>query len=125
MFREQLGTRDDARLAEGRQAHRLRRIELGVLERSQAHEAVHQRLAGARPVDVDLIAQARPRPAGKRALDRWLLAAAGRRRGHGSSSSSVDWKPHADDLPRAGSFGHDRHAARRVDRRPIVDRYAH
>src|SRR5271165_132052 len=39
MFREQLSTGDDARLAERRQAHGLPRIEFGVLERSKSCDA--------------------------------------------------------------------------------------
>ena len=57
VLREQLGTRDDAWLAECRQSHRLRRVELRVLECGQPCDAVHQARRELRPIDVDLIAK--------------------------------------------------------------------
>ena len=78
VFREQLSTRDDARLAKRRQAHCLCRIELRVLECSQPCDAVHQDWWEVRPVDVDLITQHDLNEFGKHALDRWFFAAAGR-----------------------------------------------
>jgi hypothetical protein len=50
-----LGARDDARLAECRQAHRLRPIEFGILERCQTNEPRRQSGRKLRSVDVDLI----------------------------------------------------------------------
>ena len=122
MFREQLGTGDDAWLAERRQAHGLRRIELGVLERGQPCDAVHQRRRKLRPVDVDLIAQHDLDRVGKLALDRRFLAAAGRRRGPWLIVLFRRGKPHAENLSRGGSFGHDREQlAPRQARRSLTD----
>src|SRR5271165_2732763 len=78
VFREQLDTRDDAWLAKRRQAHCLCRIELRILECGQPCDAVHQGWREVRPVDVDLITQYDLDQIGKRALDRWFFAAAGR-----------------------------------------------
>jgi hypothetical protein len=81
MLREQLGTGNDARLAERWQAHGLRRIELGVLECGEPCNAVHKSSRQPRAIDVDLIAQHDLDRVGEFALDRWLLAAPGRERG--------------------------------------------
>ena len=57
VLRKFLGTGDDARLVVGRQAHRLRLVELGILKCGQPDEAIvqtgWQRIFG----DVDLIAE--------------------------------------------------------------------
>ena len=87
---EQLGTRDDAWLAERRQSHRLRRVELRILKCGQTYDAVDQRWRELRPIDVDLIAKHDLDRFGHRALDRLLLVAAGRGAAQGSSSSSVE-----------------------------------
>jgi hypothetical protein len=54
-MREILGARDDAWLAIGRKPHRLRFVELGILERSEPKQSVSK--SGMQPLlgDVDLI----------------------------------------------------------------------
>ena len=62
-----------------------------------------------RSIDVDLIAQHDLDRVRKRALDRWFLAPPGRRCSPRLVILVRRRKPHADNLSRSGSFGHDRH----------------
>ena len=57
VVRQQFGAADDAGSAEGRQAHRLVAVELGILECGQTGEPVDQGGRETAPVDVHLIAQ--------------------------------------------------------------------
>lgn len=57
VLRMLFGTGDDARLVVGRQSHRLRFVELGILERSDSQQAIPQRCGQAVFGDVDLIGQ--------------------------------------------------------------------
>ena len=57
VMRKILGARDDARLVVGRQPHRLRFVELGILKRRQPKQAVSKSRRQAFLGDVDLIAE--------------------------------------------------------------------
>ena len=77
------GTGDDARLVVGRQAHRLRLVELGILKCSQPDQAIaqtgRQRVLG----DIDLIAENQLEAFGQRPGERRFCSAARGRRGPG------------------------------------------
>ena len=57
VMREILGARDDARLVVRRKPHRLRFVELGILERSEPKQSVSKSRMQALLGDVDLIAK--------------------------------------------------------------------
>ena len=57
VLREVLGAADDARLVPHRHPHRLRLVELGVLERRQPDQAIGQRLRQLGLLEIDQIGQ--------------------------------------------------------------------
>ena len=79
MLGEQLGTRDHARLAKGRQPHRLSRVEFRILKGRETDQTIDERWRQGAPVDVHLIAQDHLDPLRHLADDR-LLGFSPRRR---------------------------------------------
>jgi hypothetical protein len=83
MQRMLLGAGDHAWLAEGRQTHRLRPVELGILERRQPQQAIVQGGWQPLPGKVDRVAKDQFQALGQRPADWSFGTAARRRRGPG------------------------------------------
>ncbi len=97
MLGEQLRTGNHARFAKGRQPHRLRGIEFGVLKCCETDQTIDQRRRQRAPIDVHLIAQDHLDPLRDLADDR-LLGSSPRRRSHPRLLIVVvEWKAYSHD----------------------------
>ena len=123
---QEFGAGHDAGNVEGRTPHRLRPIELRVLEGREADNPVDQtrRQSGTR--NVELVPQNRVDPFGQRTGDRGLRPAPRGRCGPGLLVLLIQWQAQPDDPALPAGFVGDcgglrwRHAAERRQKRPLI-----